>query len=93
MDDNEGALHEKPAKHVVEIAQMKFTPNDLRVKTGDTVVFLNHDLVAHDITEASTKSWHSSKLAPGEQWQLPVTASSNYFCSIHPVMKGKIQVD
>jgi plastocyanin len=92
-DGNDGQSTETPAKHVIEISQMKFTPNELRVRTGDTVVFLNHDMVAHDITEASAKSWHSSKLAPGEQWQLPVNVSADYFCSIHPVMKGKIQVE
>jgi plastocyanin len=41
----------KPVMHSVEIAQMKFYPVELKVRTGDKVVFVNHDLVTHDVTE------------------------------------------
>ncbi len=79
--------------HSVEITQMKFYPAELRVKKGDKVVFVNHDLVTHDITEESKKVWSSSPLVTDQTWILVVTESVNYFCSIHPVMKGKIIVE
>jgi plastocyanin len=83
----------KSTMHSVEIKQMKFYPAELKVKKGDKVVFVNHDLVTHDITEESKKEWSSSPLAIDQHWTLLVTESVNYFCSIHPVMKGKIVVE
>lgn len=83
----------KPTVHSVEITQMKFYPAELKVKKGDKVVFVNHDLVTHDITEESKKEWSSSPLVTDQTWILVVTESVNYFCSIHPVMKGKIIVE
>jgi plastocyanin len=82
----------KPVTHTVEISQMKFKPAALDVKKGDKVVFINKDIVSHDVTETSGKSWKSPTLAPGKSWSLVVTQNQTYFCSIHPVMKGSITV-
>jgi plastocyanin len=75
----------------VEIRDMKFEPDVLFAKTGDTVVFTNDDLVTHDVTEQN-KAWTSSALAPGKSWSMVITGSVAYYCSIHVVMKGKIIV-
>ncbi|WP_423147211.1 plastocyanin/azurin family copper-binding protein [Rubrolithibacter danxiaensis] len=80
----------KPAVHTVEIKDMKFTPANLTVNKGDTVVWINRDMMAHDITEADTKAWTSGPIAEGESWKMAVTENSNYYCSIHSVMKGKL---
>ncbi|CAL1516312.1 plastocyanin/azurin family copper-binding protein [Chitinophaga sp. MM2321] len=81
-----------PKTDTVEIAGMKFTPAELTVHKGDKVVFINHDMVTHDITEEVNKAWTSAPLPVNESWSLIVTQSADYFCSIHPVMKGKIIV-
>ena len=83
----------RPETYTVEIKQMQFVPAELKVKEGDAVVFVNHDLVAHDVTEAGEKKWNSSALQDGGSWTLIATESSDYYCSIHPVMKGKIIVE
>jgi plastocyanin len=83
----------KPVTWSVEIKQMKFSPAELTVKKGDRVVFVNHDIVTHDITEESTRSWNSSPISTDQTWILVATESVNYYCSIHPVMKGKIIVE
>lgn len=83
----------KFALYKVEIAQMKFSPGILKVKKGDHVVFVNRDIVAHDVTEETKKNWSSSTLQNGEYWTLVATESADYFCSIHTVMKGKIIVE
>ena len=85
-----GILKEKHAVHSIEIVQMKFVPADLKTNIGDTVVFINNDFVPHDITEAGTKAWSSSPIPPGQTWRMEVKQALDYFCSIHPVMKGKI---
>ncbi|NCT93930.1 MAG: hypothetical protein GXC72_05880 [Chitinophagaceae bacterium] len=82
----------KPATHTVEITQMQFRPAALYIQSGDTVLFMNHDMVDHDITEQNNKSWHSSKLSSGQSWKMCFETSSDYYCSIHEVMKGKVVV-
>jgi plastocyanin len=78
-----------PATHIVEIARMQFIPAELTVNKGDTVVFVNHDMLTHDITE-ERKLWTSSKLPPDSSWTMVTTQTANYYCSLHPVMKGQI---
>lgn len=78
--------------YTVEIVQMKFQPAELLVQKGDTVVWINRDIVVHDITEQPGKLWTSGPLASGESWSLVVTESADYYCSIHVVMKGKLVV-
>lgn len=82
-----------PQIHVVEIIQMKFFPAEFVAKKGDTVIFVNHDLVAHDVTEETKKAWSSSPMQSEQTWKLKVTGSVNYYCSLHPVMKGSIVVE
>lgn len=81
-----------PESRTIEIRQMQFFPAELELHKFDTVIFINHDLVEHNITEESGKYWTSSALLPGKSWKLAITQSANYFCSIHPVMKGKLLI-
>lgn len=78
--------------YTVEINQMKFEPEVLNVQEGDKIVWINKDLVEHDITDQN-KTWASSKLASGASWNMIVTKSEAYYCNLHVVMKGKIIVD
>lgn len=71
---------------------MKFKPDKITVHKGDTVLFINQDLVRHDVTEEPEKCWRSPALATGESWRLVVTQNTDYLCSFHPTMKGKIVI-
>jgi plastocyanin len=79
-----------PAKHVIDIKEMRFQPAELVVHAGDTVEWINHDIVDHDITEEKTKEWHSDVLKKGQSWKTAINKTTDYYCSIHVVMKGKI---
>ncbi len=81
-----------PKLHVVEIKDMKFQPESLSVKRGDTVMWLNHDIVTHCVTEEKTKAWTSSNIIANASWKLVIKNDADYFCAIHQVMKGKITV-
>jgi plastocyanin len=83
----------KSTIYTVEIAQMKFIPAEIKVKKGDQIVFINRDMVPHDVTEETAKKWTSSVLQSGEYWTLVASESSDYYCSIHTVMKGKVIVE
>ena len=76
----------------VKIVAMKFVPAELTVTSGTTIVFINNDMVTHDITEEATKAWSSGLIVPSKQWSMTADKSANYYCSIHAVMKGKIIV-
>lgn len=80
-----------PKKVTVTIEQMKYNPENVTVHAGDTVFFINKDIVAHDVTEEN-KAWASPTLEVGDSWQMVADKSADYYCSIHMVMKGKITV-
>ncbi len=85
--------NEKETKvHTVVIQQMKFTPAEIAVNEGDTVIWINRDIVDHNVTEEKNKEWSSSTLAPGKSWNMIVMKDADYLCTIHPVMKGKLTV-
>lgn len=83
----------EPKIHTVEIKEMKFQPAEISVRKGDTIVWINKDFVAHDVTEEATQAWSSSVIPNGGSWSMAVTESADYFCTIHQVMKGKIVVE
>ena len=77
----------------VEISDMKFLPAVLTVHKGDTVIWINRDMVPHCVTEEDSKAWTSLPIPAGGLWKMAVTQNSNYFCAIHMVMKGKIVIE
>jgi plastocyanin len=81
-----------PKLYTVEIKQMQFQPAELQLHRGDTVLFVNRDMVDHNVTEEAQKAWSSSALATGKSWKLVPTQSASYYCTIHQVMKGKLVV-
>jgi plastocyanin len=85
----------KKGAHVVtiDIQNMAFMPAVINVHKGDIVIWNNHDMVTHCVSEDPGKGWTSSEIKPGDSWKMIVTKSTNYFCAIHMVMKGKIFVE
>jgi plastocyanin len=83
----------RPHVYTISISDMKFHPDEIKVHKGDTIVWINRDLVVHCVTEASNKSWTSSAIVPGRSWKKVVTQSSDYYCAIHPGMRGKIVIE
>jgi plastocyanin len=79
-----------PITDTVVIKQMQFFPAELHVKTGDTVVWINNDIVDHNVTEEKTKSFYSDTIAVGKSWKMVIKDSAGYYCSIHPTMKGQL---
>ncbi|QMU28200.1 plastocyanin/azurin family copper-binding protein [Adhaeribacter radiodurans] len=81
-----------PKVYTVEIKGMEFLPAQIKVKKGDTIVWINKDIVVHTVTEEKRKAWTSSLIPIGKSWKMVVKESSLYYCTLHPVMKGQIQV-
>ncbi len=86
----------KPADentHIIEIYKMKFQTKSLDVKIGDTVTWVNMDLVPHTAT-AKDKSWDSGRLKKGESFTLTITDETalDYFCFYHRQMKAGLVI-
>ncbi|MGE0869181.1 MAG: plastocyanin/azurin family copper-binding protein [Kofleriaceae bacterium] len=78
----------------VEIRAMKFVPATLDVAVGDTVVWTNHDVVAHTVTSivSSPLTFDSRSIDSNQTWSLKVTKPGElaYECSFHPTMTAKL---
>jgi len=82
-----------PELHTVEIDNMKFQPEVVSVHTGDTILWINKDMVSHCVTEVTKNAWMSPKIPNGASWKMVASSSADYYCAIHQVMKGKIIIE
>lgn len=85
------SANEKASVHVVTIENMKFNPITISINKGDQVTFINKDIVGHNATEVN-KVWASHMLQTGKSWTFTPEKTSDYYCTVHLVMKGKILV-
>jgi len=91
-----GALPEAPPDQPADrliINSYLYLPGTLRVKAGTTVTWHNNDQVPHTVT-ASDGSF-SGLLQQGTTFQRTFDAAGTiqYFCAIHPSMKGEVIVE
>jgi plastocyanin len=88
------AVYAKPATHTVIIQAMRFDPQELTVKIGDTIVWVNHDPFPHTVTAAGTQ-FDSHDIASGGSWKYTARKAGvfPYSCSLHPNMPGTLRVE
>jgi plastocyanin len=82
-----------PTSHTVVIEGMKFAPETLTVKAGDTVIWVNKDYFPHTAT-AQDRRFDSGDVATNGKWQYVVKkpGALPYVCTLHPTMKGTLIV-
>jgi plastocyanin len=80
--------------HKVAIRHMRFEPAALVVRQGDTVEWINEDLVPHTATSKES-ALDSSTIAAGRSWQWTARTGgrTTYVCTFHPTMSGRIDVE
>ncbi len=73
---------------------MKFIPHVLAVTKGDTVQFLNHDGVAHNVYSPDNEGYNLGSFKPEERRSYTFKSAGVYtqLCSIHPEMLAFIFV-
>ncbi len=88
-----GAAPAAATTHTVAIDGMQFVPATLRVRRGDTVVWVNRDLVPH--TATAPRRFDSGAVAAGASWRHVVTEDGrvDYVCTLHPTMKATLWVE
>ena len=84
---------EEGRKPYVSLEGMRFQPDDLTVAPGDTIVWVNKDLVAH--TATSERGGFDSKIIQPEQtWTFTIKKKGDfaYVCLLHPTMTAMLRV-
>jgi plastocyanin len=76
----------------VGIADFKFTPPDVRVPVGGSVVWTNNDNQPH--TATSSGSFDAGAIQPGASATVAFQTAGTftYICSFHPFMTGTVTV-
>jgi plastocyanin len=79
--------------HTVTIEGMRFQPEVLTVALGDTVVWVNKDLVPHTAT-SKAGGFDSKDIQADKSWRYTIqtTGEFDYICTLHPTMKAMLRV-
>ena len=87
------AAEDQPAAISITIDNFSFTPKEITVSKGTTVTWVNHDDVPHTVV-STDKKFKSRALDTDEKFSFTFsdTGAYGYFCSVHPVMTGKVIV-
>src|SRR5690349_9358029 len=82
----------RPRTIQVSIDALSFTPTAVDATVGDTIEWVNRDVLAHTAT-ATSGDWNL-QLPPKETRTLVLTKAGafDYFCEYHPNMTGKLAI-
>ena len=79
--------------HIVEIINFRFSPEEVTVAPGDTVTWINRDIVPHTATSRDG-DWDSETVEAEGQWRMTIREGQNedYYCRFHPSMVGRLRI-
>lgn len=85
---------DKVAPKEISIYNMKFSPEVLVLKKGESIQWVNKDVVPHTVT-ADDGSFDSKNIEPGKSWiyQPKTVKKSTYKCNYHPTMKASFSIE
>jgi plastocyanin len=76
----------------IKMANIGYAPAEISAHVGDTVEWVNNDIVAHTAT-ARNNAW-DVMIPPNKKKSvvLKTAGTIDYYCKFHPTMKGRITV-
>jgi plastocyanin len=76
----------------VTIDKLVFTPAEVNAKVGDTIEWINKDALVHTAT-ATNGDWNVN-IPASQRGQIAMKkpGAADYYCKLHPNMKGRIVV-
>lgn len=83
------------AVHVVAIQGMQFVPARIEIAPGDSVTWVNRDILMHAAKSTDPKNaWQSTDLQPQQSWTRSFASGDSYpyMCPYHPTMTGEIVI-
>lgn len=80
-------------RHEVTMRGNSFRPRSLTIQLGDTVAWVNRDIVRHNAVRP--ESFDTGELNRGEEydWVPADTGTFRYECTIHQRMRGVVRVE
>ena len=80
--------------HTVTIEGMRFQPESITVARGDTIIWVNKDLVPHTAT-SEAGGFDSKDIQADKSWRYTLREKGDfvYICTFHPTMKGMLRVE
>jgi plastocyanin len=79
----------------VAVIDNGYAPAQFTIRAGTTVLWANQGGDGHDVTgRGPDGAWRSGPMAPGERYQRAfwIAGTYDYFCSVHPEMRGQLVV-
>ncbi|OGZ34255.1 MAG: hypothetical protein A2174_03585 [Candidatus Portnoybacteria bacterium RBG_13_41_18] len=93
-------LPEKSEPPSVKIENFAFDPQSIRIKAGDILIWTNYDTAPHKILSDQSSATYLPDLVSDELsrlgqygYKFNQPGTYNYYCSIHPDMKGTVIVE
>lgn len=85
------ACAEPPQAHRVAIVRLTYAPATLLAAPGDTVTWVNDDLVPHTVT-LGTEAGDADVIGVGDTLRrvMPARDTVRYWCRYHPGMTGAV---
>ncbi len=84
---------------VVHISKMKYDTLELTIKAGDTVVWINQEVMPHNVAfkkgVVGDDAFKGEMLKKDQAYAITFTEAGtyDYFCTPHPFMRGKVIVE
>ncbi len=94
-NDVTGEHHATSTPITVTIDAFQFQPDKIRIKRGQSVIFINKDEVPHTVTADKNGHFDSSGIVKGgEQHEVFFESAGiqDYSCDFHPSMRGRVIV-
>lgn len=87
-----------PAKttHTVTIDAFQFQPEEVRIRRGQSVIFVNKDAVPHTVTPGKDAHFLKTGIVKGGEQRTVLFESAgvqDYSCDFHPSMRGRVVVE
>jgi plastocyanin len=83
-----------PAATKVTIRLLKYSPDTIQIRAGETIEWTNNDLTPHTVTSEGGGELNSGSIDAGANWRHTFCQAGtfSYFCTFHREMKGTVIV-
>ena len=83
----------KPVTHTVTIDSTRFDPASLAIQAGETVIWINKDVIPHTASSQAGR-WDSGEIAAGasSRQTFDTKGDFDYVCAFHPTMRARLRV-
>lgn len=76
----------------IVITDLEFAPSAVTVRVGDTIVWINKDIVEHTATSREGDFDVNTPKSRPARWRATKVGDFPYYCRLHPNMTGVIHV-